>query len=173
MVDSSPSRVVVTDASVLINLMHVDRLDLLGALAGYDFVVPPEVEAEVTVPAQAQALARGFGAGHIGRIRFSDADTTELEVYAELVQVIGKGEAACLALAQIRGWYVASDERRRFLRLARERIGEGRVLNTPGIFVLAIRAGLLTVEDADQDKGVLERYRFKMRFASFRDVLGT
>ena len=37
--------------------------------------------------------------------------------------------------------------------------------------MLAIRDGLVTVEEADQDKMVLEEHRFKMRFSSFRDVL--
>ena len=168
---SSRTRVVVTDANVLINLIHVGRLDLLSALTGYEFVVPTEVEAEVSVPEQADELALAFEAGHVERLSFSG--TLELEVYAELVQMVGRGEAACLAIAQVRGWYVASDERRRFLRLAGERLGPGRVLNTAGILVLAIRAGLLTVEEADQGKRVLEENRFKMRFSSFRDVLGT
>lgn len=42
MAASSRTRVVVTD--VLINLIHVGRLELLGALVGFEFVVPPEVE---------------------------------------------------------------------------------------------------------------------------------
>jgi predicted nucleic acid-binding protein len=165
------TRVVVTDATVLINLIHVDRLGFLGALGGYEFVVPPEVEAEVSVPAQTVALARAFDAGHIARVSFTG--TAELEIYAELIEVIGKGEAACLAMADVQGWFVASDERRRFLRLAGERLGPGRVVNTAGIFVLAIRAGLLSIEEADDDKRALEGQRFKMRFTSFRDVLGT
>ena len=165
------TRVVVADATVLINLIHVDRLALLGSLGGYEFVVPPEVEAEVSIPAQAAALARAFDAGHVARVSFTG--TAELDVYADLVDVIGKGEAACLALAEVQGCYVASDERRRFLRLAAERLGPGRVVNTAGVFVLAIRAGLISVEDADADKRTLESRRFKMRFSSFRDVLGT
>ena len=35
--------------------------------------------------------------------------------------MIGKGEAACLAMAEVQDWYVASDERGRFLRLAVKR----------------------------------------------------
>ena len=167
----SEIRVVVTDANVLINLIHVGRLGLLGTLPGYKFVVPPEVEAEVRIPAQAQELAHAFDVGHVERTSFSGIE--ELEAYAELVRTIGRGEAACLAMAQVRGWYVASDERRRFLRHAEERLGPGRVLNTAGIFVLAIRAGVLTVEEADQHKCALEEHRFKMRFSSFRDLLGT
>jgi hypothetical protein len=43
---SSPVRVVVTDANILINLIHVGRLDLLGKLPPYSFVVPEEVVKE-------------------------------------------------------------------------------------------------------------------------------
>lgn len=167
---SGPARVVVTDANVLINLIHVDRLGLLGSLVGYRFVVPPEVEAEVIVAPQAAALADAFDGGHLARASF--AGTAELAAFADLVRVLGQGEAACLALAETHGWYVASDERRRFLRLAEERLGAGRVINTPGIYVLAIRAGLLSIEDADADKGVLAGHQFMMKFSSFRDVLG-
>ncbi len=164
-------RVVATDANVLINLIHVGRLALLGVLPGYRFVVPPAVESEVCIPRQARELARAFDAGHVQRTAFSGVE--ELEIYAELVQTLGKGEAACLAMAQVRGWFIASDERRRFLRLAEARLGPGRILNTPGIFVLAIRAGVLTVEQADRSKRALENHRFRMRFSSFADVLGT
>lgn len=165
------TRVVVTDANVLINLIHVGRLDLLGCLSGYEFVVPPEVVNEVTVPEQAEALDAAFEAGHIGRQSFSG--TVELTIFAELIQTVGKGEAACLALAEVNGWLVASDERGKFLRLTEERLGTRRILNTVGLLVLAIRADLITVVDADQYKLVLEANRFKMRFSSFRDVLGT
>jgi hypothetical protein len=37
--------------------------------------------------------------------------------------------------------------------------------------VLAIRAELLTSDDADADKDVLERHRFKMPFRSFREIV--
>ncbi|HYQ83644.1 MAG TPA: hypothetical protein VEP28_06525, partial [Rubrobacter sp.] len=65
---------------------------------------------------------------------------------------------------------LASDEKRRLLREAGDRLGPGRVLNTPGLFVLAIRGGLMTIEEADAAKLVLERHRFRMRFSSFRDL---
>jgi predicted nucleic acid-binding protein len=163
------TRIVVTDATVLINLIHVDRLAMLGSLSGYEFVVPPEVEAEVCMPAQADMLAQAFRDGYITRSSFTG--TPELELYVDYVQEVGKGEAACLAMAAIQGWYVASDEQGRFLRLAKERLGPGRIVNTAGIYVLAIRTGLLSIEHADKDKQTLESHRFKMRFSSFRDVV--
>ena len=87
---------------------------------------------------------------------------------------MGRGEAACLSMAEQRGWLAAVDERGRFLRLARERLGEGRILNilnTPGILLLAIHAGLVSVDEADVLKARLETHRYRMRFDSFRDVL--
>jgi hypothetical protein len=45
-------RVVVTDTNILINLIHIGRLDLLGKLPPYSFVVSEEVVNEVREPAQ-------------------------------------------------------------------------------------------------------------------------
>jgi hypothetical protein len=95
----------------------------------------------------------------------------ELAAYAELRRMMGREEAACLAMAEARGWLVASDEKRRFRREVIARLGEGRLVTTAGIFVMAIRAGTLSVEEADQAKEVLQRYRFRMTFRSFRDLL--
>jgi predicted nucleic acid-binding protein len=50
---SQPTRIVVADTSVLINFLHLDRLDLLGALPGYGFWIPEHVVAEITRPEQA------------------------------------------------------------------------------------------------------------------------
>jgi hypothetical protein len=58
---SSIVRVVVTDTNILINLIHIGRLDLLGKLPPYSFVVPEEVVKEVTGFDQAQALQSGIG----------------------------------------------------------------------------------------------------------------
>jgi hypothetical protein len=68
-------------------------------------------------------------------------------------------------------WYLACDEKRVFRRKALELVGENRMVTTPGIIVLCIRAGLTTVEEADRMKAILETKRFKMTFRSFRDVI--
>jgi len=170
-VSGGTGRTVVLDASVVINLIHVGRLDLLGKIEGYEFVVPEQVIAlEVTYPEQAKLLSEALAAGWVRGVE--SADTVEMALYAELSGVMGKGEAACLAMAAHRGWLVACDEGGRFRREAEARIGRGRIVNTPGIIVLAIRRGLLTVEDADAIKSVLEQQRYKMGFRSFRDLLG-
>ena len=169
MLPSKPTRVVVTDANVLINLMHAGRLDLLGALTAFEFVVPDHVVAEITVPVQRQALEIALTTGAL--IKQSITDPRELAAYAELRRIMGSGEAACLAMAEARGWLIASDEKRRFRREAIARLGEGRLVTTAGLFVIAIRAGAIPVEEADRAKEILERHRFRMAFRSFRELL--
>ncbi|MBI3678797.1 MAG: hypothetical protein HY235_00075 [Acidobacteria bacterium] len=162
-------RVVVTDANILINLIHIGQLPLLGALVEFDFVAPDEVVAEILDAAQAGALQEALQAGFLASA--SIADTDELAIFTALTTSLGKGESACLALAQRRGWMIASDERGVFRREANQRLGAGRLINTSGLLLTAIRAGVLTVEQADQAKAVLEACRFRVKFNSFRDLL--
>jgi predicted nucleic acid-binding protein len=163
----TPPRLVLVDANVLINLAVVDRLDLLGALAGLDFRVPQEVLSEVI-----REKARVDGAlrhGYLQEMLLGEVE--ELAFFVELRRVMGLGEAACLALAVHRKALVASDEKRVFRREAEARLGPGRILNTPGLLLLGIRRGILTIKEADELKAELERQRFRMKFASFRELV--
>jgi predicted nucleic acid-binding protein len=162
-------RTVVVDANVLINLAHLDRFDLLGALEGFDFVIPQEVRQEVK---SVEARVRLDGSLRLGHLRETSLEGLEtLTLFADFLQVMGQGESACLALATMQGWYIASDEKRVFLREAQRHLGPGRILNTPGLLLLAIRRRLLTVEQADEAKATLELCRFRMPFGSFREIL--
>lgn len=161
-------RVVVADASVLINLIHVSRLDLCGRLPGVEFVVPEHVRAEITYPSQREALDRAVEGGVFQIVTITDlADIAE---FSNLTTRLGRGEAACLVLASTNDWDIACDEKGRFRREALERIGPDRLLGTVEIYIAALRGELLTVEQADADKVLLEERRFRMPFGSFRDV---
>jgi predicted nucleic acid-binding protein len=162
-------RVVVTDANILINLIHIDRLKLLGELPPYRFMVPEQVIREVRDPHQRAAIEAAIAAGLAEEIHL--VEIAELTVYAELIQTLGSGEAACLSLAQCRNWFIASDEKRRFYRETTARLGTGRLINTAGLLLYAITRGVITVEDADRAKAILEERRFVMKFRSFRDLL--
>ncbi len=161
--------VVVTDANLLINLIHTRRLRLLGQLQPLRFVVPENVVAEIVKEDQPRYLAEAIAAGLVEVCSITEAG--ELSVFADLRSVLGAGESACLALAEARGWHIASDEGGRFRREVVARIGEDRLLTTPAIYVRAIRAGLLTVAEADKDKEHLATKRFVMSFGSFGDLL--
>lgn len=151
-------RVVVTDTNVLINLIHVEALGLLGSLSA----------SKITRPEQTHALSVAMTHGWIRRVSLDKPEGTAL--FAELLRVVERGEAASLAWAVVENAVIACDEKRVFRREALVRVGEARMLTTPGIFVLAVRLKLLTVNQADRMKAVLEAKRFEMAFASFREV---
>ena len=169
MIPHNPTSIVVADTSVIINLCHTGHLLLLGKTTTFEFLVPDEVIAEVIDPDQQRALGEALAAGALRRHSISSPE--ELGTFAELTQILGTGEAACLALAENRNWLVACDEKRLFLREARKRLGSDRILNTAGLYVLWIRAEIVSVAEADTAKGILENHRFKLAFNSFRDVI--
>lgn len=161
--------VVITDANVLINLLRIGQVPLLGRLDGYRFVVPEEVMGEITDPEQREALGSAVAAGYLGQVV---VDTIEsLALFGELRDVMGRGEAACLALAATTGCHIASDEKKRFRRRAIELIGEARIARTESILVEAIHQGHIPVAEADGFKAVLEANRYSMPFGSFADLL--
>jgi predicted nucleic acid-binding protein len=87
-----------------------------------------------------------------------------------LLRVIDRGEAASLAWAVTEAAAIACDDRKA-RREATSRLGAGNILTTPGIFLVAIKEGLLTVDEADAKKTVLESRKFTMPFRSFRELV--
>ena len=164
-----PARTIVADASVLINFIHAGQLALLAALPGYEWVAPEDVVAEITDPVQREQLDRAIANQQL-RVE-TVTDPEDLVQYAELRRTLGRGEAACIVLAARHGWLVASDEKGKFQREMTARLGSGRLVNTPGLFVTAIRAGLISVEVADAAKSILEQHRFRLPFHSFSEIL--
>lgn len=150
-----PFTTVVVDATVVIHLSDAGSLELLGSLQGWEFVVPDQVVEEVTRPEQAAALDCALRAGRLRRE--SSTEPEEIALYADLRARMGKGEAACLAMAAHRGWMLASDDRgRAFRRLVRERIGNKRLVDTPRIAAEARAQGLLSVAG---EQRILDRAR--------------
>jgi hypothetical protein len=60
--------VIVTDANILINFFHLNRITLLAELRGWACVVPEEVVNEITIPSHREALIRLFETGRFGRV---------------------------------------------------------------------------------------------------------
>ncbi len=159
-----------TDACILINLLRAHRLDLLGAVPPYVFCVPTEVLGEITHPDQQAELKVGLDRGWIQEARMEAIE--ELQIFAQANEKLGTGESACLALAQTRTWILGTDDSKG-IKWKKVISASGlQVLNTPGILLLAIQQGVLTIEQADEIKTLLEANRFRMGFVSFRDLVG-
>jgi predicted nucleic acid-binding protein len=161
--------VVITDTNVLINFLHIGQLVLLGALPAYRLQLPTEVLLELTDPGQRSAVDNAIAADQLDLLVIDALDA--LALFGDLRDLMGRGEAACLALAATAGYHLASDEKKRFRRKAIELIGEARILGTEDLLVEAIRCGRITVAQADGYKRVLAENRYMMPFASSAERL--
>lgn len=166
---ASSRRTVVADTSTLLNFVNLDRLDLLCREAGYRIVVTEHVRAEVSEEEQARRLEKAIAERLIEVVELQSQ--AELSRFASLNRVLGRGEAAAIALSSCRGWLLALDEKGRARREAEEQVGRQRLLNTVGIIVKCMRVGALSVEEADALKDDLARHRFAIKLRSFGDLV--
>jgi predicted nucleic acid-binding protein len=99
---------VASDTCILVNFLRVGRFDLFCRHQEYRMVVTEHVQAELTDPAQLAICQAAVNAGEIDAIEITDI--AELALFAEMSVRLGRGEAAAIAVAQSRGWAVATDE---------------------------------------------------------------
>lgn len=162
---------VVADTNVLINFLRASRLELVSHHVDYKLVVTEHVRKEVTYPEQSAELAAALSAGEIDEVQLTDP--VELDTFAELNAVLGRGESAAIAVAANRAWVIAMDELGRAQREAYERVGRNRLINTPGLILSSIRNHTIDVTEADAIKDELESQgqSFAMSFDSFGELL--
>jgi len=161
---------VIADTCIPINFILAERFDLLCRHQDYRIITTQHTRAEIMDGAQREELDRAIQMDEIGEIQITDPD--ELATFAACRAVLGKGEAAAIAVAERRGWVIATDEKKRARREIERRLGTGRLLTTPGIILKCILNGTLTVPEADAIKTKLAANRFTMSFASFAGLLG-
>jgi predicted nucleic acid-binding protein len=160
---------VATDTCILINLLRVHRLDLLGAVPPYVFSAPAEVLQEITDPDQRAELAEALERGWIHETHLEAV--LELQIFTRANERLGSGESACIALAEARNWILGTDDSKG-TKWKKVISAPGiRVLNTPGLLLLAIRQNVLTIQQADGVKAALQQHRFRMGFHSFQDLV--
>ncbi|MDP3506569.1 MAG: hypothetical protein Q8T09_01135 [Candidatus Melainabacteria bacterium] len=126
---------IAVDTNVIIKLIQNNQFHIIGNIPNIHFVVPDEVVAEVTYPEQRVKALKAISDGLLQRI--SITDQAELILLIEISRRVESGEAACLAIAQHRGYAIVSDEKRRFEREAIARIGKSRLLRTEDILARA------------------------------------
>ena len=165
--------IIVTDASVLINFLRIDRTDLI-ARHSHAFIATDHVAAEITdrYPDQQQRFAEALGAGALAEARVTTPE--EIELFASMLATrrLGAGECSAIALAVHRRHILAIDDR---LAASHARRADAtlRILATQDLVVSMIREGLLDVAEADRIKREwATRHRFALKLDSFQSLLG-
>lgn len=168
--------IVVTDTSVLINFLKIDRMDVIGRHPD-GFIATDHVAAEIAAQFRDQQAryARALAAGHIQEQVVHAVQ--EVAIFLRLSQGtrLGAGECSAIAVALNRGYGLAIDDARALKAAMREAglVGSAlRVFRTQDIMVELIRSGALAVADAD---AILadwaNNHRFRLGIASFADLL--
>jgi predicted nucleic acid-binding protein len=165
----------IIETSVLINFLRIDRLDLLANHPAYRFVVIDYVKWEITTRFHEQviALENALSSGAlVGDIDPRDVTMVELQAYADLQSLnIGDGERGAVAAAFARGYVIAINDYRAVKKLP-ETYKLLHREDTTSIMVSLIRAGVLTVDEADAIKADWEAsHRFRLKFPTFGDLV--
>ena len=103
---------VITDTSLLVNFLAIDKVALLFAVPGHVFVVTDHVRNEVTLhyADQFQRLATVIDSGEL--LEISVTDPEEVERFAVLTKTgLGIGECSAIAVASNRGHAIAIDDK--------------------------------------------------------------
>ncbi|MCA9171503.1 MAG: hypothetical protein KDB23_27735 [Planctomycetales bacterium] len=165
-----PETIVITDTSVLINFLVLDKMFLLAQLPETRFVVTDHVRAEITEHHEDQLarLEKAFAEGVLQEI--SVTDLAEVKLFAQLTAVgLGIGECSAIAVASQRNHTLAIDDKRAVKKLRKLGI-KVTVHSTETLMVALIHNGLISVPDADVMKREWEQhYRFRLTFHSFAE----
>ena len=169
---TTSSTIVVTDASVLVNFLRIDRLDLIAGLP-LDFMLTDHVADEVSerYPAQRERLESALDAGVLSQVAVVSPE--ELALFGSLSATgrLGAGECSAIAVAVYRNHTLAIDDRRAIIQ-ARRAHQTVHVVTTQDLVVSMIRESLLTVPEADLIKHVwATKHRFRLKLDSFQDLL--
>jgi predicted nucleic acid-binding protein len=139
------------DACLAITFGTADRLALLTELQRYRVAIPPHALGEVRRPPASDRLRQAIQEGHIS-VESLNLDLVEerdaLAQFDARPAFRGRGEAEVLALAQIRGYLVGSDERA-VASVVREEFGAGRIAGTLDILIWAVREQRLGAAEAE------------------------
>ena len=150
------------------------QMDLIGSHPR-PFLATDHVENEISDEAQRAAFRAAVAAGHLDTCTVNDPREVELFLRLQPGVRLGAGECSALAVAVNRRHAVAIDDNRAVSRAFRDAgLGDMRIeiLRTPDVMIALIRAGVLTVEEADLIKDEWAReHKFRINAATFADLL--
>lgn len=167
-----PSAIVIVDASVLINFLAVDRMDLIQRHS-CRFLITDHVRHEVIEHYQEQfaRLQKALEQGFIEEISVTDPEEVELFAQFAGMASFGYGECACIAVAIHRGYTLALDDKKA-MKQARCACPTINILTTQDLVVSMITMGLLDIAEADALKNDWAEYhKFQIKINSFSELL--
>ena len=164
--------VVITDTSVLVNFLCIDRMDLIASHS-HRFMITEHVKEEITdhYPEQQDRLSAALADGTLEVIAVSGDVALDLFRILSETRRLGAGESAAIACAIANNYAIAIDDRAAAAQ-ARLLKADLVVLGSQDIMVHLIHSGVIDLSMADQIKDTwANHHRFRLAISSFGEVL--
>ena len=167
--------ILILDASLLINFLKVDRIDIVRVYPA-EILITEHVRDEVTTayPAQLARLDKAIKAGILEVMIIDDiADIEQIVAFREdrTQRQLGIGECSAIIMALRRNLGIGIDDGPAIQTIRRE-FPHIHIIRTVDLIIEAIKEGFLSIVEADQIKDEWERsHRFKLKFRSFNELI--
>lgn len=161
-----------TDTSVLINFLVIDRTDLLAGLSS-SFAITDHVVTEIAdhYPEQQVRLREALEARVMEQCTVTGEEALSLFGTLQGTHRLGSGESSAIAYAATHGFSLAIDDRRA-ARQARAVSSDLVVFSTQDLVVSMIGENLLDIAEADTIKTAwAEHHRFRLKIGSFSELI--
>ena len=165
----------ILDASLLINFLKADRIDLIQCCSP-EIMITEHVRDEVTLayPDQLARLDKAIADRIVEVIVITDLNEIEEIVNFrehKTNRQLGLGECSAIILASKRKCSIGIDDSDA-IKMALKEFPELTIVNTVDVVVTAIRSNVLSVTQADELKEEwATRHKFKLKFRSFAELL--
>jgi predicted nucleic acid-binding protein len=142
---------IISNTTVLSNFASIGQLDVLRRL--YQILhIPTEVYEEISAGLEEgylfyrDVLAVIHPFSEAGWLHLASMETNELRLFGALPPRLHKGEAARLAIAELRHWTLLTDDNAARAEATRRQI---RLSGSIGCLILSVEHGLATLEQAN------------------------
>lgn len=169
------SAVLILDASLLINFLKVDRVDLIQAYPA-KILITEHVRDEVTTayPEQLARLDQAITASTVEVLIINDiSEIEEIVTFRDdkTQRQLGLGECSAIILASKRNCSIGIDDGPA-IKVVKRQFPEIKIIRTQDVIVEAINCGAIDVIAADRIKDQwANHHRFKLNIRSFSALL--
>ncbi len=166
------TNIVVSDTSVLINFLKIDRLDLLGNCYRR-ILITDHVRAEITDNFPDQLYRFQIGLEQHVLEETAVTETAELEIFSTLLLKgkLGVGECSAISVAIHNNYALAIDDNLA-IKSTRSIASRLPILRTQELMVKMIQEGILSILEANtilQDWAI--NHRFKLKIKTIEELL--
>lgn len=163
--------IIVTDTSVLVNFLCIDRMDLFADYS-HEFTVTDHVAAEISYqyPEQQKRFTLASATGAVSQTSVTSSEEVFLFGSLSASGRLAAGECSAITMAVHRQYILAFDDYQAAAQ-ARSIDPDLVVLKTQDLMVSMIKEELLNIREADKIKDDwAERHRFRLNLRSFQDI---